>query len=70
MIEKIKRLLQNSNMDEVELRYWVEHIPYMKPSDVKKLITILEVEQNQQEQEERRIRKRIKEATSIIKLVS
>lgn len=70
MIEKIKRLLQNSNMDEVELRYWVEHIPYMKSSDVKKLVTILEVEQNQQEQEERRIRKRIKEATSIIKLVS
>lgn len=68
MIEKIKRLLQNSNMDEVELRYWVEHIPYMKPSDVKKLITILEGEQNQQE--EKRIRKRIKEATSIIKLVS
>lgn len=70
MIEKIKRLLQNSNMDEIELKYWVEHIPYMKLSDVKKLITILEVEQNQQEQEERRIRKRIKEATSIIKLVS
>lgn len=57
-------------MDEVELKYWVEHIPYMKLSDVKKLITILEGEQNQQEQEERRIRKRIKEATSIIKLVS
>jgi len=68
MIEKIKRLLQNSNMDEVELRYWVEHIPYMKPSDVKKLITILEGEQNQQE--EKRIRKRIKEATSILKIVS
>lgn len=55
-------------MDEVELRYWVEHIPYMKPSDVKKLITILEGEQNQQE--EKRIRKRIKEATSILKIVS
>lgn len=70
MVEKIKRLLQNSNMDEVELKYWVEHIPYMKPSKLKKFISILEAEQNQHKEEEKRIRKRIKELNSILKLVS
>jgi hypothetical protein len=65
-VAKINTLLQNSNMDDVERQYYIDHIPHMGIPQINKLISILEQEQA----EEKRIRKRIKELTSILKIVS